>query len=473
MNRKWTRREFLQKAGAATLGTMAMSAPRLSFGTEFDAHQKIAPKADTLIVLWMAGGMPHTDTFDPKNYTPFEKGMSSDEILTTFPLMNTSVDGVKFTDGLPELASVMDRATLIRSMQFPDLGKIIHTRHQFHWHTGYVPPLTVAVPHIGALMSRVLGPVNPDIPAFIDIGQSLEIKGVEELRAFMSSGFLGSEYGSLHVADPMDAMRSISPPEGFSNSRFQNRYRLYKKLVDQNAMGQFGSDFQRESLMQSMDNAHKLLSSPSAKAFNLSQEPKEVYDQYNTSRFGLGCLLARRLVEEGARYIEVSSEYVPFDNWDTHNNGHERTAGLMGWIDRPVAQLVRDLEQRGLLDRTLIVLASEFSRVAGSGGSDANTRGSLTSVKVQSPTQYGLHSHYADGGSVLLFGGGLKRGHVHGATSDERPCQTVLDPVSVMDLHATLFTLMGISPKLSFEVEKRPFFVTEDGAGKAVSDIMA
>src|SRR5918993_2038357 len=123
-----------------------------------------------------------------------------------------------------------------------------------------------------------------------------------------------------------------------------------------------GSDYQRDSLLRSLDNAHRLLQSPAAKAFDLTLEPKESYDAYDTGRFGLGCLLARRLVEAGARFVEVTTEYIPFKYWDTHDSGHERMVELKQMIDRPVAQLVLDLEARGLLDRTLIILASEFSR---------------------------------------------------------------------------------------------------------------
>src|SRR5439155_19608077 len=122
-----------------------------------------------------------------------------------------------------------------------------------------------------------------------------------------------------------------------------------------------GSHYSKVSLLRSMDNAYRLLSSPDAKAFDLSLEPKDSYDQYNTGRFGQGCLLARRLVEAGARFIEVTTEYIPFLYWDTHDNGHTRLVELKRQIDAPIAQLVLDLEQRGLLDRTLIILASEFS----------------------------------------------------------------------------------------------------------------
>src|SRR2546423_9374223 len=147
-----------------------------------------------------------------------------------------------------------------------------------------------------------------------------------------------------------------------SPSRFERRESFYRKLVEQSAIGQLGSDYQKDSLLRSLDNAHRLLSSPAAKAFDLALEPKASYDKYNTGRFGWDCLLARRLTEVGARFIEVTSEYIPFQYWDTHENGHTRMVDLKKSIDAPIAQLVLDLEQRGLLNRTLIVLASEFSR---------------------------------------------------------------------------------------------------------------
>src|SRR5262249_43481253 len=136
------------------------------------------------------------------------------------------------------------------------------------------------------------------------------------------------------------------------------RYAAYRKL----AAGADVADYQRESLLQSMDNANRLLQSPAAKAFDLTLEPKASYDQYNTGRFGLGCLLAMEPAEAGALFLEVTSEYIPFRYWDTHENGHQRAVGMKQTIDRPVARLIRDLDERGLLSRTVVLLASEFGR---------------------------------------------------------------------------------------------------------------
>jgi len=466
------RRGFLKTASAATLGALAAGPARQSLASEAPG---ITPTADCLIVLWMGGGMASTETFDPKHYTPFEVGLDPQRVLSTFPSIDTAVDNIKISEGLPRIASVMDRATLIRTYTAGDLGFILHSRHQFHWHTGYAPPQTVACPHIGAMIARTLGPRDPDMPAFIDIGQRFTVGESEELKAFHTAGFLGSEYGPFFIPNPEDAQASVRPPMGMTMDRFANRDRAFKKLLESSPIGDHGSAYQQESLLRSLDNAHRLLTSPASKAFDLSQEPKEVYDAYNTGQFGLGCLLARRLVESGARFIEVTTEYEPFKQWDTHENGHTRLVDLKTLIDAPIAQLVLDLEERGLLDRTLIVVASEFSRDMVTEGKP----GKVVKDQVEVPQaltemkHYGMHRHFTDAGSVLMFGGGMKKGALYGTTADERPCKTIDKPVHIEDLHATLYQAMGISPKTSYEIEKRPFYVTKDGLGKPIMDLFA
>ena len=145
-------------------------------------------------------------------------------------------------------------------------------------------------------------------------------------------------------------------------------------------------------------------------------------------------------------------------------------------IDRPIAQLILDLEKRGLLDRTLIVLASEFSRdmmIEGVPGSKARDQSRARADKMANLKQYGLHRHFTGGTSVLMVGGGMKRGYLYGATAPERPCLAIKNPVSITDMHATIFRAMGISPKSHLNIEKRPFYVTKDGLGKPVKDLFA
>ena len=444
----FSRRGFLRASGAAALAALAGSEARL-----LASATKIAPRADSLILLWMAGGMAQTETFDPKQYTPFEPGMESKRVLSTFPAIDTAVDHIKISAGLERISKIMDRGTLIRSHRVGDLGFILHARHQFHWHTGYAPPQSVAAPHMGAVISRTLGARNPEIPAFIDIGQNLEIGGESDaVKAFHTAGFLGSEHAPFLIADPRDAVSRVRPSEHIGPARFLSRYEEYKRLVAASPVGQYGSDFQRQSL-----------------------EPKATYDVYNTGRFGLGCLLARRLMESGARFIEVTTEYIPFRYWDTHENGHKRAIGMKETIDAPVAQLILDLEERGLLDRTLVVLASEFGRdmmTEGKPGAEVKAQVKQPDIMTE-PQHYGMHRHFTEACSVLMFGGGTPKGKLYGRTADERPCRIVENPVTIEDLHATIYAALGIAPDTAYEVEKRPFYVTKDGKGKAVAALGA
>ena len=469
-----SRRDFLRKLAAASLA--AWSAPAVRASGDGPVVQPKAT-ADACIILWMGGGMAAPDTFDPKRYQPFEKGVEISKVLSTFPSIPTAVDGVRICEGLGQIASVMDRATLIRSAVQPDLGSILHARHQYHWHTGYVPPQTVAAPHIGAWMSKVLGPRNPVMPAFINIGQRLEGHGEsEELKAFTQGGFFGAEYGPMNLPFPGEAAQAVRPPGGMNAGRFENRHALYRKLIDRSPQREYLSDFQQESMLRSMDNAHRLLMAKERAAFDLSLEAKETAARYGESNFGQGCLLARRLVENGARFVEVTTEYVPFLHWDTHADGHSTVDRMHREIDAPVAQLIRDLEERGLLDRTLVVLASEFSRdamIEGVPGSSATDQVTVGGDRLETPKHYGLHRHFTGGTSVLMFGGGLRKGFVYGQTADERPLVAVKNPVTIPDLHATIFTAMGISPKTAFDIEQRPFYATIDGKGVPVKDLFA
>ncbi len=469
-----SRRQFLKTLTASTAAAMMAGEPHRLWA---DDVIQPAAKADSCILLWMGGGMAAPDTFDPKRYKPFEVGTPVEQIISTFPAIDTAVDNIKITKGLESIARVMDRATLVRSHVQADLGNILHSRHQYHWHTGYVPPQTVAAPHIGAWMARVLGPINPVIPPFINIGQQIEGNGEsQELQAFTTAGFLGSEYGPFNIPDPTQAALAVRPPKGMEIGRFQNRYRAYQKLVQESPQAQYASDHQQQSMVRSMEKAHRLLESRHKDAFDLSLEPKESFEKYDTGRFGQGCLLARRLVESGARYIEVATEYVPFLHWDTHENGHTTVTRMKQEIDRPIAQLILDLEARGLLDRTLVVLASEFSRdmiIEGVPGSTAQDQSRAKTDTIQEMRHYGLHRHFTGGTSVLMFGGGMQKGLLYGATAEERPCVAITNPVSITDLHATIFTAMGISPKTGYDVERRPFYVTQDGMGQPVMDLFA
>ncbi|WP_422083780.1 DUF1501 domain-containing protein [Ulvibacterium sp.] len=470
-----SRREFMKKMGAASLAAATTTIPTVSFLNSCSSAPKITSKADTVILLWMAGGMAHTETFDPKAYEPYKKGVESKRVLSTFPKVPTVVDGLDFSEGLESIGSVMDKGAIIRSYKSADLGHILHTRHQYHWHTCYEPPQSVQAPHIGAWIAKELGPKNPVIPPFIAMGQRFTVGEGEELKAFHSAGFLGSEYGPFLIPDPSTGLDSVRPPQGMSLKRFEARYKLYTELTNRSKLMEQGSDYQRESLIRSMEQSYRLLNSPESQVFDLTQEPKEKYAIYNTGRFGLGCLTAKRLAMNGARFVSVSTEYEPFLGWDTHENGHTRVVKMKELIDGPVAQLVKDLDESGHLERTLIVLASEFSRDAlleGRPGKKVKDQVNQPDI-IEDEKFYGMHRHFTDGSSILLWGGGIKKGLVYGKTADERPCSSIENTVVIDQVHQTLYHALGIHPETNYVIEGRPFYTTPDGQGKPILDLFA
>ena len=251
-----SRREFLRAMTAAGFATIAGGELRL-VANEPVQHPK--PTADTCILLWMAGGMAAPETFDPKRYTPFEVGTPVEQILCTFPSIDTVVDNIKISKGLEHVAKVLDRGTLIRSHVAADLGHILHSRHQYHWHTGYVPPQTVACPHIGSWVARVRGPNNPAIPPFINIGQRLEGNGEqEELKAFTTGGFFGTEFGPFNLPSPDAAAEAVRPPKGMTAGRFAEREKKFKELLKRSPVGELAADHHHESMLRSIENAHRL-----------------------------------------------------------------------------------------------------------------------------------------------------------------------------------------------------------------------
>src|SRR3954449_9282405 len=230
-----SRRGFMGATAGATLAALAGREPYLLHGAQAPKPnsgavaepKKIQPTADAVIVLWMAGGMAQTETFDPKRYTPFAPGVNIRDVLSTFPTIDTAVAHTNFTKVLEQIGSVIDRGTVIRTFNAADLGFILHSRHQYHWHTGYVPPQPMAMPHIGAVISKTLGPRHPDMPAFIAIGQTIEGAGeIGTLKAFHTAGFLGTEHGPFLIVDPQDAAAPVRPTQELGEARFRSRREL-------------------------------------------------------------------------------------------------------------------------------------------------------------------------------------------------------------------------------------------------------
>lgn len=483
------RRRFLHLAslgvGCMATGGFRILPARAGGGTEGSSGaDAIRPTADAVIFIYMGGGQASHETWDPKRHTPFEKGMKAADVHSTFASIPTAVDGIRFSAGLEQVARVMHKGVHLPAFQPTFMGGSFHVRHIFDLHTAYMPPQAVAVPSSGAVIARALGSRHPDVPAYVDIGYRPDI-ATAEIRAAHSPGFLGSAYGPFTITDPAQATVAVRPPSGMSRQRFNDRHKNYRRLARARVQRE-ESAVKRDELVEAIDAAHRLLDSPAAAALDLALEPKESFDAYDTGTFGQGCLLARRMIEAGSRYVQVSFEFDPFKQWDTHENGHARVAKLKREIDAPIARLIRDLDERGLLERTLVVLASEFSRsmlVEGDGGKatelanefERKLPGNIVKVPdlLTDEKHYGMHRHYTLASSALLFGGGMKQGYRHGHTADEPPFAPVDGVVSVPDLHATIHRALGLPADLSYEVEGRPFYATPDGKGRAVADLFA
>jgi hypothetical protein len=230
-----------------------------------------------------------------------------------------------------------------------------------------------------------------------------------------------------------------------------------------------------------MEEARAMMDSPVKKAFDfLTDEKPETLKAYDVGhRFGHGCLLARRLVEMGARFVEVEYQYAAFRGFDMHENGKPRMEQMKAQVDRPIGTLIKELKERGLLERTLVVVATEFGRTianqpaAGAEPDGFAEKATGAELAIENERMYGFHGHFSSCNSMLFFGGGMKKGFAYGKTSDAHPMLPVENPVSLTDVHATIYKAMGIPADHNYVTEGRPFYVTKDGKGKAIEGMFA
>jgi hypothetical protein len=223
------------------------------------------------------------------------------------------------------------------------------------------------------------------------------------------------------------------------------------------------------------------MDSPVKRAFAFAKEEKpEVLKSYDVGhRFGHGCLLARRLIELGARFVEVEYQYSAFRGFDMHENGLTRMAEMKKQIDRPIGTLIKELKERGLLDRTLVVVATEFGRTianqpaAGAEPDGFAEKSDGSSLVIENERMYGFHGHFSSGNAMLFFGGGMKKGFAYGKTAAAHPMIPVENPVSLPDVHATIYRALGIPANHHYVTEGRPFYVTKDGKGNAIEAMFA
>lgn len=453
-------------------------------------------RADAMILIWLPGGMAQTDLWDPKKHTPFRAGMKASEMLGTCPLIPTKADGVFLGEGLEGIASVMDKGCILRSLANDVMFGAIHLKAQYYAMTGYLFPAGVKAPSIGAIVGRTLGRRHEQIPPYIYIGRDLDTSDEEKMfiAEYLGPGFYGINHAPFMIPDATQGLATLSAATGMDIPRLDRRQALFRnlnRLADQSLR-----DSRRaQEYAKVMDDAREMMDSPVKRAFDYVKDEKpetvaayeprvsasEVMDKsyYYGRRFGHGLLLARRLVEAGARFIQVEYQYGPFKGFDMHENGSTRMAEMKKQIDAPISQLIRDLDQRGLLNRTQVVIATEFGRTlaaqpaAGTEPDGASETHTGDDLKLDHEGMYGFHGHFSSCNSMLFFGGGFKRGIAYGKTAERHPMLTVENPVKLIDAHATIYSAMGISPKTFYTVEERPFYVTKDGKGKPVEGLLA
>jgi hypothetical protein len=424
----FTRRAFVTGAARTLLGVGAMPLLSNMANAAIATGRPLNPgaKAKSVIYLYMNGGMSHIDTFDTKPGAETQGPVES---------IKTSADGVQISQYLPKLADQMHNVAVINSMNSTQGA---HAQGRYFMHTSYFLRGTIKHPDMGAWSSKFLGKINPGLPANIKIGGSSDGLG---------GGFLESEFAALPIGDPESGLQHSKLLDGVTSSRFGRRLR---KLKEMNTSFASKYDTKEARAYASMyDEAVTLMKSKDLKAFDLKEEDDAVRDRYGRNKFGQGCLLAKRLVENGVRFIEVDD-----GGWDTHGDNFGRVEEKGAILDQALASLLADLESSGLLDSTLVVLATEFGRTP----------------KIFTERDNG-RNHYPQAFSCLLAGGGIKGGIKYGKT-DKEGREVVENMVVVPEFNATIATALGIPlDKKTMSPSMRPFTVSDKG--EPIMDLFA
>jgi len=413
------RRVFVSKAAQSFLGVTALS--QLG-GKAFAAGKDASPlkqvaTARNVIYLYMKGGMSHLDTFDPKP--------DNAEVMGTTKTINTSVAGIRLSENIPLLARQADKLAILRGM---NSNQGAHEQGDYFQHTSYTQRSSIKHPSMGAWLEKFQGRGNPTLPGSVMIGNDSRHPG---------AGYFEAKFAPLMINDPESGISNVRPNSWFTEDRMLDRLQAAKALDKPFAETYNVKNVRAYSDMY--DDAIKMMKSEELKAFDLGAEPAKLRDKYGRDRFGQGCLLARRLVEHGVRFVEVS-----FGSWDTHNANFTRVPELADELDAAMSTLLQDLQSHGLLDETLVVLATEFGRTPELNANDGR-------------------DHHPAGFSCVLAGGGIRGGQVFGAT-DERGDKVAEGAVSIPDFNATIGYALGLPlDTVVYSPSKRPFTVADKG----------
>lgn len=420
-----TRRELLRVGFLGTVGLTLGDALRLQAAAPASAPAGKGPAAESVILIFLEGGMSHLDSFDPKPNAPIE-------IRGEFAPINTRVDGLQLCGLWQQTAGVADKLAIIRSMTH---GEAAHERGCHNMLTGYKPSPAVTYPSMGSVVAHEFGPRN-NLPAYIGVPSA------EGGFGFAGTGYLSSAYGAFSIGgDPNSdsfVVQDLSLPPGVDETRMERRKGLLA-AVDEHFRQTEKSD-QIDAMDSFYQRAYALISSKEAReAFNIKAEPPDVRNAYGRTEFGQRALIARRLVEAGARYVTIF-----YGGWDMHVDVHGGMRGRVPPLDQGLAMLIRDLDRRGLLARTLVVLSTEFGRTSRIN----KDRG---------------RDHWPKVFSIAMAGGGVPGGQVIGSSNAEAT-EPRDEPVNPGDMAATLFTKLGIDPRKKLIAPgDRPLDIVRDG----------
>jgi len=405
-----SRRSFIEGLAKSYLGVSA-----LIYGPELIAKTTRIPTARHVIFLNMTGGMTHIDTFDPKP--------ENNDVMGETTAINTSADGIQLGNWLPKTAKQMHLASLVRSV---NSNQGAHEQANYLLHTSYQKRGTIVHPSMGSWISKMSGKLNEALPDNVKINGGSGIIG---------AGYFESKYGPLPLGNPNAGIQNVKKSGYVQESMYNKRLEASSFLNKS-----FSNDFPQKQVRaysDLYDSAVNLMKSKDLEAFDLTKEPESLREKYGQDNFGQGCLLARRLVENKVRFVEVS-----YGGWDMHNDvfGNMETRGAV--LDAGLSSLLEDLSVRGLLSDTMVVVASEFGRTpevkAGRVGRD----------------------HHPSAFSVLFAGGGIKEGYVYGK-SDKRGHYVEENGVDVPSINATIAYAMGLSvEKTTYSPSGRPFKVS-------------
>ena len=412
------RREFIANAAKACLGVglMPMAGSYIHNSVKALTPGARPATARHVIYLNMSGAMSHLDTFGPQVNNP--------EIMGDVKTIPTSADGVILSENLPLTAKHMHNAAVIKTMV---TSQGAHEQASYLMHTSYLKRGTIVHPTFGSWVSKLSGPINRTIPRNVKIGGG---RG--------SAGFLEAEHGALPIGNPKEGLANSTMADYLDHEKFGSRISMAEKM-NVNFTAQYNQK-QVRAYSKLYQDAVKLMNSEDLNAFDITQEPEAMHELYGTTNFGQGCLLARRLIENKVRYVEVSR-----GGWDTHDNNFDAVANNCTDIDKALSGLLIDLEMRGLLKETLVVLTSEFGRTPNINGRDGR-------------------DHWPYCFTAFMAGGGVKGGITYGEVDKIGRSPIAGKPIKPEDLNASIAYLLGLPLNdVQYSPSGRPFTIAHKG----------